>query len=125
MSRVPNHAVKFEFLSFKTLRELNIGLKEFVDWLLESHIHFIIAHVHQGTETFKWSMEALYAELQRLKYHAGFPTFEQLNCPMFTQDKMKYLKALPEGSTMPTYEIPLSMTMDMTETEDLIKRYVQ
>ena len=80
---------------------------DFVDWLIGGHIHFIITHVHQGMESFGWGVEELYDELQRLQWHPGFPKGKELRCPVFTQNKMKYIKALA-GMTMPTFDINIS-----------------
>jgi hypothetical protein len=116
--------ISVEMLNLKTLREGVWSLPDFVNWLLQSHIHFIIAHPHQGTESFGWSIESIYAELQRLKHHQGFPSGKHLDCPIFTQDKWNYIKALPDEITMPTFKIPISSDMDMRATEDLIGRCV-
>ena len=102
----PNQ-VNFELLNLKELRESCYTLSGFVDWLLESHIHFVITHPHQGTESFGWSICDFYKELQRLKYHVGFPHKDELCCPIFTQDKWQYLQALPSSAIMATYKIPI------------------
>jgi hypothetical protein len=70
--------------------------KTLVDWLLSSHIHFIICHPHQGLieRGIDIAPLELYNELQRLKFHIGFPSGDELNCPVFTQNKAIYLNAL-------------------------------
>jgi hypothetical protein len=65
-----------------------------VDWLLDCHIHMIVAHPHQGSETFKWNVCTLYKEIERLYGHIGFPSREQLMCSVFTQNKFNYLYPL-------------------------------
>lgn len=67
-----------------------------IDWLLHSDVHFILAHVHQGISShgMEWNMHETKVQLMRLKYHTGFPCGEQLACPVFTQDKIEYLKCL-------------------------------
>lgn len=83
-----------------------------VDWLLRSHIHFIIAHPHQGfvnhdvQDYCLWNISELKRELQRLKLPRGFPTGDDLDCPIFTQDKYVYHRAVPD-LTLPTMRIPL------------------
>jgi hypothetical protein len=113
--------VCFESMNLDQLRKKKWTIKQFVDWLLGSHIHFVIAHVHQGTEQFGWSTTSIYSELQRLKLHPGFPRLDYLACPIFTQDKMRYLLAL-EGRTMRSFQIPVSSDMDMNATEQYIER---
>lgn len=103
--------VIFEFKTIVELRESTVTLVQFVDWLLSGHIHFIITHVHQGLESFGWDVEDIYTELQRLQWHPGFPTGNQLSCPVFTQNKMQYIKAL-QGMTMRTFDIPISDIID-------------
>ena len=53
-----------------------------LDWLLNSDIHFIITHIHQGLEQLGWDMVELYNEVQRLHYHNGYPNRIQLRCPI-------------------------------------------
>jgi len=84
--------------------------KNVVDWLLASHIHFIICHPHQGLLEVGIDIEPifLYTELKRLTYHIGFPNGEQLSCPIFTQDKGFYLDILTKKSLCnPTFFIEI------------------
>ena len=62
---------------------------DLIDWLLDSDIHIIATHVHQGIP--RWSASIVYTELQRLRNHCGFPSGDQLQCPVFTQHKFNYL----------------------------------
>ena len=119
-----NLDIRYEPLTLKNLRENRWSVADFVNWLLQSHIHFIIGHPHQGTEKFGWSVESLYAELQRLYHHPGFPAGDQLRCPIFTQNKWNYLEALPLGTTMPTFKIPISSETDMDAVETRVTGYV-
>jgi hypothetical protein len=114
--------VVFQIIDVKFLRENTWSVRDFVNWLLSGHIHFIIAHIHQGLQAIGWEIEDLYAELLRLRDHPGFPRANKLECPIFTQDKFKYLDALPPGYTMPSCRVPLSRDMDMIATETLIQR---
>ena len=77
-----------------------------VDYLLESDLHFILTHVHQGltSKNIGWIIPSLLKHLHRLKHHPGFPTGDQLSCPVFTQDKIKYIKYLGDFA-IPTFEI--------------------
>ena len=83
-----NCAVKMEQMTPGILRKRSMSLVAFVDWLLASHCHFIICHVHQNNVSpVGWPIDELYEELQRLKYHNGWPNGDKLNCPIFGQDK--------------------------------------
>ena len=37
-----------EYLTTDLARSLHWGIKEITDWLLDSDIHFILNHIHQG-----------------------------------------------------------------------------
>jgi len=82
---------------------------QFVDWLLQSHVHFILGHVHQSllNHNLLWDMEFAMQQFTRLKYHVGFPSGEQLKCPVFTQDKIKYINCLGELA-IKTMTVPLT-----------------
>lgn len=105
-------SIKCEMISFRDVRDdksiQEWTVKDFVDWLLGSHIHFIITHPHQGSKGFGWGVNDLLNELKRLKDHVGFPNGEKLFCPIFTQDKFVYLDALQEQERLETHVIPLS-----------------
>ena len=90
-----NSKFTFTYVSVKEVKNLGWKPKDFVDWLLGSHVHFILSHVHQGLERLQWNLEELLEQLKRLKYHKGFPTGEKLECPIFTQDKYEYIRAIP------------------------------
>lgn len=102
--------VDLEVLSCRTLKSRGFrNAAQLVDFLLASHVHFILGHIHQGLETLGWDMRDLYQQqLPRLYYHSGFPTGKQLVCPVFTQDKFRYLCALDmNGYANPTLKISL------------------
>ena len=104
--------INFEEMTLKSLRESSWSMSDLIDWLLGSHCHFILCHPHNHTEGLGWGVLELYnVELQRLKYHNGFPSMAKLLCPIFTVDKMRYLEALPTGYINPTLRIPLSREM--------------
>ncbi len=66
-----NNFFKVETMDNRALRKLDWNVQQYVSWLIDSHIHLIECHPHQGTETFGWSITDLYCELRRLKYHSG------------------------------------------------------
>ena len=120
----PTNTIVFETTSLSSMRkvkEQDLTLKTFMDWIAASHLHFIITHPHQGLEKFGWSTDDIYAQLwTALNGRDGFPSGRQLQCPIFTQDKIRYLNALPRHMTMRTLQVPLSEDMDLTETEKFI-----
>ena len=42
------HKVSIKSLDLKQFREQEMHFSDVIDWLLGSHIHFIITHPHQG-----------------------------------------------------------------------------
>ncbi len=94
----PPRSVVFESLTIKQLFDRNLGTNDLIKWLLESHIHIILTHIHQGFSThgsgINVDMNEMMRNLLRLRYHVGFPSGEHLYCPVFTQDKRRYLQAL-------------------------------
>ena len=51
-------------------------------------------------------MKIIIGELQRLKYHRGFPFGSFLHCPVFLQDKFEYLSVLQKcGMCNPTLKV--------------------
>jgi hypothetical protein len=82
---------------------------QFVDWYLQSHVHFLIAHVHQSLlhRALLWDMEFACQQYTRLQYNVGFPSGDQLRCPVFTQDKIKYIECL-DRLAVKTMTIPLT-----------------
>lgn len=98
------HDITLEVRGLKCIREDKWTVKALVDWLLGSHIHFVITHPHQGLESMRsCSVVDIYKEFARLKYHPGFPSGQQLKCPIFSQDKFNYLQHIP--ATMPTCKL--------------------
>jgi len=100
-------------ISVNIINELHWSPSDFVDWLLDSHIHIIASHVHQGvSKVLNWDMEDLEIQLQRLKFHLGFPNLLKLKCPVFLQDKYRYLNNLPNSKVNNTLQ--LYLTDDVT-----------
>ena len=114
--------VQFEDMSITVMRKNNWTTAMLVDWLLGGHIHIIACHPHMNMDKINPSIEDFYHEFGRLKYHPGFPTLNDLSCPIWRQDKYKYLCALPSRYVLPTIKIPLSEDMDMEKTKVLIDR---
>jgi hypothetical protein len=104
--------VEVEYMTNSRMRKEELSFKDMIDWLLGSHIHFIITHPHQGLEKFG-HVTAIYEQVNRLEYHLGFPAFNQLRCPIFTQNKWLYLQHLP--SIMPTHKITFQEVAEVSE----------
>ena len=81
--------------------------KDVIDWLLRSDIHFIICHLHQHTMP-DWDITELITQYKRLETHNGFPTAENLRCPVFTQNKLKYLELIDQNAINNTFAMPLA-----------------
>jgi len=93
--------VRYEYCTTTMLSDRRIfgskanTFQALVEWLLASHIHIILSHIHQGIHNFySWNTNNMLTELEKLYYHDGFPTREQLYDPVFTQDKFEYISAL-------------------------------
>jgi hypothetical protein len=80
-----------DYMSLKTMRDKGLSFADVIDWLLGSHLHFVITHPHQGLESSGWSIVDIYQQVKRLWYHPGFPAKEKLKCPIFCQDKHVYV----------------------------------
>jgi hypothetical protein len=115
--RVGARALRIEVMDTSMLCRFKWAPKQFVDWLLQSNIHFILAHVHQSLllHNLMWDMREALSHFQRLKYHTGFPTGDQLRCPVFTQDKIVYLKCLGDLANN-TLTVPLTEDGEFTNT---------
>jgi len=95
---------RIETLSCDDVNVNRHSISYIVDWLLEGTVHWITAHIHQGIQlqiinSHKekcFTMHETIRQLQRLKYHPGFPNGDQLMCPVFLQDKIKYLNILQD-----------------------------
>jgi hypothetical protein len=95
-----------ETLDVNQVKKLFSSPDQLIDWLIQSDIHFILSHLHQGLSQLNWSMTNLYSQALRLAIHCGFPNGKYLRCPIFSQDKYKYISAIPEFFN-PTLSIPL------------------
>ena len=124
---IPFHQALEVIQSTSTIRVVTLDCSEvnkykltemdIVNWLLKGDIHFIISHIHQGIVNI--NMNKLYSSIVKLHDHPGFPSGDSLQCPVFTQDKYKYLTALmPKGMCNPTFKVDFLPSMDY----DLLKQ---
>jgi len=64
---------------------------DLVGWLNDGDIYIIASHLHQGlVDTLFWNMHDLAVQLRILYNRVGFPSREQLFCPVFLQNKFAY-----------------------------------
>jgi hypothetical protein len=74
-----------------TEAEFSLYIKENFD------MHIFVCHPHQGASGFGWNPEVLYQELRKHLYsQPGYPSADQMFCPIWTQNKAVYLHAIPE-----------------------------
>jgi hypothetical protein len=107
-SEYGSDGILYEYMDCQHVRKLFEKPSDLVDWILESDIHFILGHIHQGgvIEKALWSVTELYEELMRLRNHLGWPWGSKLNCPILTQNKIIYIRICP-SITNPTLDVPI------------------
>jgi hypothetical protein len=114
--------ISFEILKNKNVIEYDYGTNieepdDLVNWLIDSDIHFILCHVHQGSMgNLQWNMVDLENSLYRLENHVGFPSGIHLKDAMFLQHKYKYIASVGEIS-IPTFRVNLSETGVLSDEE--------
>ena len=115
--------VQEESLTLTDARNRKLSVADIVDWLLGSHIHFVITHPHQGMWSSGGSVEEIYKEFARLKYHPGFPMGGRTHCPIFTQDKWQYLEHLSALSIHKSCKVVIPPESDnLEEVESQVRR---
>ena len=126
------HPDLYDLLSFEILINDQIkanrwGPEETVNWLLDSDIHFILTHVHQGLMMLPnrevWNQHNIENHFWRLKCHRGFPNGIHLKCRIFLQDKWGYLVAVKDR-VLPTLKVPLAVDLDDPIIIEAITKYV-
>lgn len=96
------------YITAKDVAKYRMTPTDLVNRLLDSDVHFILSHIHQALigRNLGWCIDDLLSNLERLKYHKGFPSGEQLSCPVFTQDKYDYITRIA-GYSIPTMKVPI------------------
>ena len=76
------------------------GPEDLTNAILGCDIHFILCHPHQGNVARSqarrpgaWSVKNIYAQVSMWKYQLGFMNGKYIICPVFTQDKRRYIEA--------------------------------
>ena len=98
---------KVEYLNTDEIKMNRQSPEQVFDWLLDSDFHFILSHIHQGITggqygagindtTLKWSAKEIFKHISKLREHPGFPNGDNLFCPLFLQDKIYWMKRMPQ-----------------------------
>lgn len=125
-----HHRDVYDLLLFEELNNDQIKQRKWdpettVDWLLDSDIHFVLTHVHQGLLGLPgqdaWNVQSIGNHFWRLKCHRGFPNGIHLKCNIFLQDKWSYLVAVKDR-VLPTLKVPLTVDLyDNSAVEAITK----
>jgi hypothetical protein len=91
-----------EVLTISDLRALKWDISDFFVWFFSGDLHFITNHPVQAVEFF--DSRDLEAQLETIRHHRGFPCLEEIECPIFRQDKFVYINAC-QDICIPTYRI--------------------
>ena len=112
--------INIDYISNSDVSERKWLPSHLIDYLLESDVHFVLTHIHQGltSKNIGWIIPSLLKHLHKLKHHPGFPTGDQLSCPVFTQDKIKYINYLGDFA-IPTFEIRIPIPGCKHSAEEL------
>ena len=130
---IPFHQALSTIRSTSTIRIVSLDCREvndnklsemdMINWLHQGDIHFIISHIHQGI--INVNMNKLYTSIMKLHDHPGFPAGNNLQCPVFTQDKYKYLSVLmSKGLCNATLKVDFLPTMDYAALKLELQSYV-
>jgi len=93
--RLAGYYLEWFEVDIDLVKEHNWRPVDLIEWLIDSDIHLIISHLHQGLlDTLRWNVSELKNQLGCLYNHVGFPFQENLFCPVFLQDKFEYIDAL-------------------------------
>ena len=102
--------VKVEYFTNDDVRnKLKWTVNELINSLLESDIHLIGTHLHQGNvaKSQYWNMQNISTNIDRLQYHLGIPMGKFIHCPVFRQDKLTLYECLNKFSA-PTIGVSLN-----------------
>lgn len=116
--------LKIERRKNKQSIEKKLTPADIANWLMDADIHFILSHVHQGMllqHNHDWTVDIIQREILKLMYHRGFPQGQNLKCPIFLQDKWKYLVAL-KTKTLDTLKVPIPIDLENATVLDRISR---
>ena len=113
--------VSIEYLTIADVKKRKWKSKDIIDWLIDSDVHFVLTHIHQGLDQLNWSMSELYYNEvdQRLLKHKGFP---ETLCPIWIQAKYDYLKALfSEDMANKTVRVDIRNELNLAKIREDLK----
>ncbi len=94
---IQGYFLVWESMDIDAVKQRKWSPAALVDWLSHADIYLIISHLHQGLlDRLCWNMDDLKLQLRSLYNRVGFPSYENLFCPVFLQDKYAYIEAIPE-----------------------------
>jgi len=109
---VPEYALDWTNMNVDLVKAQQWRPRDLIDWLSDCDFYLIIAHIHQGLlDTLGWNVEELKECLEFLYYKNGFPSRDELFCPVFLQDKYSYISTMKDFCN-PTLKIDLSLTSE-------------
>lgn len=105
-SLVAPREIIVEYMTVKAACAMGWTMPDIFDWLVASTLHFVLSHPHQGFASHGRAIEmnGMMRQMLRLASHPGFPQQRQLQCPVLTQDKFRYI-ALLDPHCIPTMKI--------------------
>ena len=89
--------IDFQYKYLADIRLDGWTLAQLIEWLKQGDIYFILSHPFQGHEIMEgemegWDLSQMGIQLaSNLTGRIGFPRNDKLKCPVFLQDKAKYI----------------------------------
>ena len=115
--------VQIEYISLEDTKSWDS--KRLLTWLSDSDIHYLIAHPHQGYESRRnFDCMSYLQDLSILQHHIGWPSAENLFCPIFTQDKFAYINSIPLICN-PTLVIIIQRNVRFSEEQSNVVHFSQ
>jgi hypothetical protein len=69
--------------------------RDVFEWLASADIPLVICHMHQGALDL-WQPLDIQDMIGRFSEMNGFPSRSHVTCPIFLQDKFRYIEAIPD-----------------------------
>jgi hypothetical protein len=113
--------VSIEYLTISDVKKRKWKPKDIIDWLIDSDVHFVLTHIHQGLDQLNWNMSELYNNEvdQRLLKHKGFP---ETLCPIWIQAKFDYILALlDEDMVNKTLKVDIRNKLNLAKIREDLK----
>ena len=84
-----------EYIDVEFVRKERWSVEDLTNWLADGDIYVLLSHPAQGiSDSLAWDLDKMGATLHAgLIGKVGYPNREALLCPVFLQDKYRYLEA--------------------------------